>query len=89
MPVDVLRLRFQGQWQEHPRRYDEAIYHTCIYIIFIQNNIKIAAQRAAFTSCCGGLKPSAAKVGHFGPNFGALWALPKMTENSCQLRSNS
>ena len=34
----------------------------------------MSALRAAFSSSCGGLQPSAATVGHFGPNNRAFRA---------------
>ena len=45
---------------------------------FLQSTRKIAALWAAFSSSCGGLQPSAATVGTFGPNNRALRAHLKM-----------
>ena len=42
---------------------------------------KIAALRAAFSSSCGGLQPSAAPMRPFGPNNRALPAHLKMFKN--------
>ena len=51
----------------------------CVKFIFIYTR-KIAALRAAFSSSCGGLQPSAAMVGPLGPNNSALRAHLKMFE---------
>ena len=47
-------------------------------IVALMCTRKIAALRAAFPSSCGGLQPSAATVGPFGPKNRALRAHLKM-----------
>ena len=49
-----------------------------IQISFLIGTRKIAALRAAFSGSCGGLQPSAASVGPFGPNNRDLQAYLKM-----------
>ena len=49
-----------------------------LIVLKFKETRKIAALRAAFTSSCGGLQPSAAPVGPFGPNNRDLRAHLKM-----------
>ena len=50
------------------------------YTLKFTNIRKSAGLRPAFSSSCGGLQPSAATVGPFGPNSGALRAHTKILQ---------